>query len=1031
MRKHKKDKKLIILAMSFLALLIFALKAPSIQAAVPTTKEVYDNTPAGMNLKDFLEIPSTYPYANINNSAQIIPKDSTAFENDVDIIQMLDANASNAWAIKTGSFWGNVKENSEKAKTYNYFDLSKSQTISAWMYFGDSYANAGDGMAFVLQNDARGAKAISSYNGKVAGGETLGVWGGTATPTILETLINNVGLNAIQNSFALEFDTTLNQERPTSTSGKDDSFDSSMTGDSVDIKGQHISWAYPALASTYNSKYFETGLGIIGNKKKHYYYEMKHNILAGNAIISGYEDQAAITENAWRHMVVNYTPPVAGKNEATLEYIFNDKYYDGTPKKYAEWDRKKFTFDVSNFNSTDGKILWGFTAATGSPKSKTQVNSIIMEAMPAVASIIDTVTLTDLTQNRVIQDLDQNSSADSLVNDGDNLQLSYDLKYTAGMVDTGEITTSIGLPQHVDFTPDSDGNIGKIVYGNKEVNITQDQLTTGKNYQGETINLVNLTIDSMNLKDNHTVSVQLFGQAKAPESDTLKVTTVNQEHTSYRSDNYVDDAVSPKFKISNEKLNITKDGDIPAEIKYSESITLNGIANYLKGTTFDGNQLSVHARIDGGDVAIWNDVATVLGSAQTKYSNELSGETLGIGNHEIEVYLTDSKKRVSNILTYNIRVSARQLNLVPEKDTINVIDNKPVTITGNYEYSDKTGFENAQGTISYQIKNEDEEVGAIQEKIIEHGIGTLSNKFDLTLNPIADNEFGLKEGRNEVTVTVSDGDIQKSNTVTYVINVPKIQPEISTDEDQLSSLGLFPINLPMTYTYPGKYDSNTEKNVKYQLGTSDLRLYTATDGVDNSKVISPNIDSWNDTPYDLNTVVNSEDLGITSVEKAEREIVVYTLDPYNRKSNELKYTLNILTRGAELTVSNSSFKTVEPQEFKPGYIERNDDWSVSVKSYDASWKLNAASENMRRQATNGEYTEYSNLSMYFINGDVTSNLSSNPEIASDSESETITNKTSYVSASWKKDGGILLKANKLPQSGNYQGQITWSLEESL
>lgn len=74
-------------------------------------------------------------------------------------------------------------------------------------------------MAFVLQDDARGSKAIStSVNiGKSAVGETLGVWGAAGGAN---QILNNQltpGSGAIQNSLALEYDTFQNSTAASST----------------------------------------------------------------------------------------------------------------------------------------------------------------------------------------------------------------------------------------------------------------------------------------------------------------------------------------------------------------------------------------------------------------------------------------------------------------------------------------------------------------------------------------------------------------------------------------------------------------------------------------------------------------------------------------------------------------------------------------------------------------------------------------------------------------------------------------------
>ncbi|MGO1971290.1 MAG: hypothetical protein ACTIIZ_11020 [Levilactobacillus brevis] len=111
------------------------------------------------------------------------------------------------------------------------FNLNADQTASMWLYFGTkggttATANsAGDGMAFVLQN---GSTSVTPDYGTVSAGETLGVWGVDTAGT--NNLPATVSGKAIPNSWALEFDTYLNNTTTFDGTGQASSFDADTSG---------------------------------------------------------------------------------------------------------------------------------------------------------------------------------------------------------------------------------------------------------------------------------------------------------------------------------------------------------------------------------------------------------------------------------------------------------------------------------------------------------------------------------------------------------------------------------------------------------------------------------------------------------------------------------------------------------------------------------------------------------------------------------------------------------------------------------
>lgn len=1103
--------------------------------AVPTTKEVYQNTPPGMSkISDLMDIPATYTgTTNMNNSAHIIKTGDATYQNTADIIELIkDSGSTN----QLGSAWGKVNGTNDN-KSFNYLDLTKKQTISAWFYMGNSVSAAPDGLAFVLQNDAKGANAISQYNGSLKSGETLGVWGGSASPTILSTPLS-LEKNAIQNSFAIEFDPLLNKEIPTSSFGKDDSFDSKRSGSDFDIKGQHVAWNYPGDSSTYVPQ----TLNFI-----YKYYELNHNLLAGNTYLSGYDDAltGASVKYSWRNFIINYTPPASGSTQATIQYYINRKYYDGTLKPFANWDGKTFNIDISKFKATDKKVRWGFTAANGSPNSTSQPIAVVMESMPSVADIATNVTMLDLTQDgREIKDLDKNPTADSNVNDGDKLNLKYSLTYASGIIGTGTLKTQIGLPQNVNFTVDSNGNIGTISYKNKSgtittQNISASTLGTATNTNNTTINVVNLNLTSLDDTNNTNIIVSLNGTAKAPTSTTPQTITVNQEHTSFRSDYYSGDIMSPKFLLNNEVLSATSTSSTSQSIKYDDYAKLQGTLKYLKGSNFSGDNLSATILVDNNQKIIKNDVAVSKGATQGTFNiTDLTGAILTPGDHTVSLTFTDSGHRVSNTLnyaikvadyknllisattsnlnqtvnqdsdtnltgslnyddnssflasnmtlywsidngtattqtlggngqittasfqytvskglsvgthavtvyasdgvrksntlTYNLNVTDKKLILSPTDNNITINDNKTVTLNGTYQYSDGTSALATSGT--FQVKNEGE---AIQDPVTiglepdgntKGSIG--SGSLTINLDPIAKNKLGgslddyiakksgrLKVGRNEITVKVTDG-VRDSNTVTYIVNVPKLTATITassnTDYDITSINGQ---KLPLNFNYSDN---------SYKVAGYDLIANISTNGtLTYMKENKPNPDTSGTIPMDPTVV------GLDPKQTETPQVVTFRYsDPYGRVTNTLTYNLKLVRTLLQLNVlPNYSFEDVKPLSNQNSLINRNGKWDISVRSFKSAWKLTAHSSDMIK--TQGNTTTNMNAEIVFSNnGQIASLKDGTPTIASNSNTQGA-DTTFDVTNDWDNNKGIFLEPTGPLISGTYQGQINWDLINSV
>jgi len=1054
MRNLGVKRNLLLLIMFFLSLVTFFAQSETVHA-LPSNEDVLQAAPNGIKLGDFFEYPSSYSGTEtVNNSVQI----HTAGNGNsypVDIIQMTNGEK------QVSSIWGTKVNPKDASKDYNYFDLTKEQTISGWLYVGPEFNVSGDGISLVLQNDANGINAIGRYDkpkfglgvispaiNKAAFGESMGVWGATASPATA-TESSSLSNSAIQNSFALEFDAfrnsaSRNDDGSINDHSTDDLFDGlDDANNTLETKGQHVAWGYPGESDTYGTMMY-----LI-----HYFWGMHHKNVIKNATIGGYDSDTGNTgKDGWHHFLFTYTPNPADPNHPYINYTYNDRLSDGTIKPYSQWDKRprdqdsKIQIDLAKFNLSPGqtKIRWGFTSSTGSLGSEFGINALVIEKIPALADMETESSLYDETQKHNIKDLDKKntgeSATDYTVGDGDRLTFSYDLTYKSGLNGTGPITAHLQLPQHVLYENDADGHIGEVHYADnpdKVTYITADELFTSQNAKGQDVQSVNLELGAL-YDGNKNFTIKIYGTAQAPASDELTSTTVNPEHTSYKSDFYNDDVMSFGFIIDNEKLNITADKKSQSQtVTTKDDVNLTGIANYIRKTAFDGKELQAHITVtneNDPETQGKDDpkVDSVKDALTQDFSLKIAAGSLEPGNNKVEVYLTDSKKRASNTIIYDINVIDSQLIVTPGDDVIDVTDNQPVDLTGSYGYDDGAAFKSNEITKTYEITHEDGTVREITQtdKIIDGTIDiglkpvAYDRKLDQSLEdylkePAADNV--LAEGKNTVKITVQDGSYASAETV-VVINVPKLSPTITQQATDITVIGANgDINFPMDFDYNGEYTLNSP----------DLTgVFQVDDGDDiNLKINSPT--EVQSAPFDMTFDIPGGQLGLTE-DKEIYQVTVYFTDPYGRKTNSQTFNVKVLPKALELEFDDYEFQTVNPRTFTPGYISRSGDWDLSVTSYKSRWTLNAQSGNLDYQAQDNTL-EPSNLSMSYIDeNNLATSLKTNPEIArSDNEYDNSKVNVDDISDDWDSDEGILLRADSLPRAGQYQGWIFWDLTESL
>jgi len=823
----KKIKILIIgLLMIIIAVINGTIALTTVQA-VPTKEEVYENAPKGLNLDDFMLVPSSYKYDS--GTATIPSSGSKIYDNPkypTDIIQLISKDSPRPTQI--GSLWGNINTDGSGNRTYNYFDLSRKQEVSAWIYNGDSDASGHviDGFAFVLQNDSLKDQAISRRKGIPVGGETLGVWGTN----------NSLG---IQNSVAIEFDRIANQANTAAGNLDSNNYStpSGIIGAAKSMSNKHISWNYPGLLNSY------TGTDVMIHKRT-------PSSLTNNIYMSGYDgvsNRPGTTtvdpKDAWRHIKINYTPPAAGTTVGKLEYKFNDKYQDGTDKGINSQDRGSMDIDTSYFNAPDNKVYWGFTAATGSVGGgdKDKVTSgpadvaMVIEKMPAIVDLKSDVVLTDLNNN-------ETSTITTPVEtyDGDDLKFEYTLEYTGGISETGEVKTKMALPdsKYVDYAADSDGNIGAIIYTNadgsvtKQVPISASQLedmvvtvpgaTADDPPTEKTIKGLNLTIDTIKTLKNK-VSVDIYGKAKSPANDKVAVTKVSSEHTAYQSDNYTGDVMSPTFTINNDALEITNTNDLDQTLTVNDEAVFQGTIKHSKDSIFDeaNNLVATIQSYDqnGKPLKTYKDTTTVVKSGATQGNFDISAPLTGLAASEtytFKVTFSDDSKRVSNTLIYTVKVEENKKLVITKKDFqkyVVVEKGNALALNVNLAYED--GKSNVDSTkIKTYLKIDDGEY-------TEAGVADEQNAKIIVFGRSIDTST-LTPGEHTLSVYANEQK-ENSNILEYTFKVVENGLTLTSAKEVINVKNNNPVTLNWNVAYNDEVDDGSQ-NVAMKVKQNTLQI---------------------------------------------------------------------------------------------------------------------------------------------------------------------------------------------------------------
>ncbi|MDK1718964.1 lectin-like domain-containing protein [Dellaglioa algida] len=525
----------------------------------------------------------------------------------------------------------------------NTFDINKDETASMWVYLGNGYAAAGDGMALVLQNDPKGNKAISTGNG-----ETLGVWADDILPTYGIGLSKTSGYkdpaelvkNSIQNSWALEFDTHDNSGQNSSNS-----FDTKTGGKN------HLASGYPADESTYQQDKLVTREGIL-TLVTNYFYHQNHLGLINYG--------GDLSNGQWHHVTLKYVSESSTKG--TMMYSIDDK----DPKTNAMLPGKSLpnslTIDKSKFNS-NGSIRWGFTGSTG---ASYETNLVMFEQVPGLVNASATQKVTDITQKN--KDVTNNG----LVQSDDSLSFVTDINYSGGKQEWKNINASLKIPNDVTLKS------GTITY-------------SGAGTDSETINLTNtsngeitkLLKNNLSLAKYSNAKITLLGTANKETKDTV----VHSDESEFTGSNAVVQSNAASFTIGGIRtLTLTGINDIT--VKAGSGATIAGTVVSSLGGIFPAGTTTAAIKVND-NYSVQADVGT-----DGKFSVNVPSDQLKLGKNPYTVMATDQFGNQTKSYTANISVGANKPTLT--------LDDSGKTVNAPYSLSYHVTDDSAKIKMYYQ-----------------------------------------------------------------------------------------------------------------------------------------------------------------------------------------------------------------------------------------------------------------------------------------------------------------------------------------
>ncbi|MBV7392072.1 hypothetical protein KUA55_15425 [Enterococcus sp. ALS3] len=283
---------------------------------------------------------------------------------------------------------------------YQKLDFSKDFNGHVYINFNTGFT---DGLAFVMHNDTRKSKAMTSATSDLDG-QNLGVYGAYAG--IGSSPYRNPAEKGIQNSVAVEFDMHGNWNE------ESDNFDRKV-GLSVLNGPTHMAYSFPGNPTTYEpynsySSWTNSNGTPSTALQKHYVGAEKQ----------GYQSLKNIVSNSWYEFRFNYVSGVG-----LVYYLFNPTNNTLTEPVVISNAELEANLKLSENNNT---AYWGFSSANGNLAGTTKF-AFTETPVESVATLSNQVYDKNNTEVTVPRD---EAITDKFINSGDTvtLQSTYKLE---------------------------------------------------------------------------------------------------------------------------------------------------------------------------------------------------------------------------------------------------------------------------------------------------------------------------------------------------------------------------------------------------------------------------------------------------------------------------------------------------------------------------------------------------------------------------------------------------------------------------
>ncbi|WP_225418016.1 lectin-like domain-containing protein [Levilactobacillus huananensis] len=551
---------------------------------------------------DYNQALKTAPRGIFLDKTLPILKVGTASKSSATVVETMNPAAPNTQAAvitngpgQFGAIW---------STNGNYFDLTKDETLSFWVYLGNQGAQAGEGMAFVLQNDPRDGGAAPNFGRGPITGETLGVWGVDTN----SRRKNNQDLanTAITNSWALEFDTNYNGLTGKNAVGKANSFDASFPA-------EHIASNYPGEAETYYQYIHTGGWGWIFSQDS-YYYAIGHKGLIADETHPGF-----LSNGQWHHVSLQWQSA-----NHTMTYTFGDE--DPRTGEKLPGVRRTVHLDTRKIDPKQtGFARWGVTGTTG---KRWENNLVVFENAPGLVDAQAKAQLTNLTRKRVIAEGGEVVSKD-------RVQLDYQLTYRNGRQTWSSITALLNLPEKIDFDE------AEIRYFGKEGEWTEKLDPTAIKERQLAV-ILGRSLD----EKTPAATIRLTGTV----SDVARTVKVASQTSTVTSNAYVGAAQTPEF-------NLNPNVDLDLDVTSAHVLTVAPQTDtQVTGKVMMATTATTRPEVKVNAVLNQKELTTLKLQKDGTFQFSVKADQLRLGDNTLKLVALTEKGEASNVVVVRIKV---------------------------------------------------------------------------------------------------------------------------------------------------------------------------------------------------------------------------------------------------------------------------------------------------------------------------------------------------------------------------------------